>query len=455
MIVPISPSSPFARERFIAELAVQRASILTKRLLPSSPFDAATTVGTNGITSSNGPATTTTAGGATAPRPNHLDSSHLHNGYNYARKNSQMSKSDASPVTAGDFAAQALLISAVHGAFPDDGFVGEEDANALRRDPELARQVWEFVTSTHLDDAASDALLATPATIEDMFDVIDLGGKGRGGPTGRFWALDPIDGTAAFIKGQQYAMSLALIDGGREVVGVLGCPNLRLLDDDDLLGDGDDASSGGGRTPVEETSVDEYGMGLMLSAVRGQGTIFRRMGRGELLDARRIEKVPHPAAVRAKQLLNQQDNGHLSVPAPAAVELRNLHFIDSSVSTATLSEKTRQLAEACGAPYPGTEVYSSHMRYAALVLGGREHVQVRVPKTRDAAWCIWDHAGSQLIYTESGGGRVTDLLGKDIDFGSGRELTRNWGLITADYTVHGKIFELVTDMLKADAAAAQ
>ncbi|KAK3386162.1 hypothetical protein B0H63DRAFT_192567 [Podospora didyma] len=411
MILP-----PYARERYIAELAVQRASILTKRLLPSSPFDSHT-IGSNGLSNQH----------LSCGRPAHL------NGYNCARKNSQISKSDASPVTAGDFAAQALLISAVHGAFPHDGFVGEEDANALRKDPELAQQVWEFVTSTHLDDPASDGLLATPKTIEEMFDVIDLGGKGTGGPTGRFWALDPIDGTAAFIKGQQYAMSLALIEDSREVVGVLGCPNLRLEDEDYLQGDDD--SSSGGRTPVEETSVDEHGMGLMLSAVRGQGSTLRPMGRGALLEARKIER-------------GRLGSG--GVPLPD-VELKNLHFIDSSVSTATLSEKVRQLAEAAGASYPGTEVYSSHMRYAALVLGGREHVQVRVPKKRDAAWCIWDHAGSQLIYTESGGGKITDLFGKTIDFGSGRELTRNWGLITADGSVHARVQELVSDMLKADA----
>ena len=47
----------------------------------------------------------------------------------------------------------------------------------------------------------------------------------NGGPTGRFWALDPVDGTLGFIRGDQYAIALALIEDGEVVLGVLGCPN--------------------------------------------------------------------------------------------------------------------------------------------------------------------------------------------------------------------------------------
>ena len=110
----------------------------------------------------------------------------------------------------------------------------------------------------------------------------------------------------------------------------------------------------------------------------------------------------------------------------------------------------RELATAAGAPYPGTEIYSSHLRYAALILGGREHVQVRFPATRRPPWCIWDHAGAQLIYTESGAGRVTDLRGAPVDFGRGRALAGNYGLIAADECVHAKLLALVTDMMEAD-----
>ena len=46
-----------------------------------------------------------------------------------------------------------------------------------------------------------------------------------GGPSGRFWALSPINGTMGFVRGDQYAVALSLIEDGIGVLGVLGCPN--------------------------------------------------------------------------------------------------------------------------------------------------------------------------------------------------------------------------------------
>ena len=37
--------------------------------------------------------------------------------------------------------------------------------------------------------------------------------------------LDPVDGTLGFVRGDQYAVALALIEEGNLVLGVLGCPN--------------------------------------------------------------------------------------------------------------------------------------------------------------------------------------------------------------------------------------
>ncbi|KAJ2972925.1 hypothetical protein NQ176_g6883 [Zarea fungicola] len=132
-----------------------------------------------------------------------------------------VSKADATPVTVADFAAQALLISALHAAFPGDGFLGEEDSSVLRSDAQLRDRVYEVVLSSA---KAGGETLASPSSMEEMLDLIDLGGSGQGGHSGRFWVMDPIDGTATFLRGQQYAVSLALIENGKEIVGVLGCP---------------------------------------------------------------------------------------------------------------------------------------------------------------------------------------------------------------------------------------
>lgn len=38
--------------------------------------------------------------------------------------------------------------------------------------------------------------------------------------------LDPVDGTKGFLRNDQYAVALGLVQDGRVVLGVLGCPCL-------------------------------------------------------------------------------------------------------------------------------------------------------------------------------------------------------------------------------------
>ncbi|RFU34427.1 hypothetical protein B7463_g1953, partial [Scytalidium lignicola] len=359
-------TSPFSRERHLAELAVQRAAVLSKRVL---------------LTVNKG----------------------------------ELSKPDLTPVTIADFAIQAILISALHKAFPSDKFIGEENAEALRSDPLLQQRIWELVSTTHLDDKESESLLASPSSVQELFEVIDLGGHGVGGPRGRVWMLDPIDGTATFVRGEQYAVSLALVVDGVEMVGVLGCPNLSLA-----------------TGKVEEKSVDSDGMGFMLSAVRDGGAMIRPMGRGDLQPGRKIERV-----------------------SGGPKDLKDLHFVNSSLMNGAHPHpqgKIRRVAEKLGAAYPNTEVWSSHIRYTALIVGGAD-VQIRMPLNKNNIPCVWDHAGAQLIFTEVGG-KITDLEGKRIDFGAGRKLSNNWGLVAAREGIHARILEVVAEVLREEGVVA-
>ena len=87
-------------------------------------------------------------------------------------------KSDGSPVTEADYAAERLLRSQISAAYPDDTIWGEEEG------------VWP-------------------------------------GNTGRTWVIDPIDGTKAFIQGVPlYATLLAMVDGQGSAVGVICLPAL-------------------------------------------------------------------------------------------------------------------------------------------------------------------------------------------------------------------------------------
>lgn len=315
---------------------------------------------------------------------------------------SEVSKEDSSPVTVADFAAQALIISILHRAFPDDGFVGEEDAAVLRREAGLRERVYGLFS-----DAVTDAE-EPRCSVDEMLGLIDLGGRGQGGARGRHWVMDPVDGTAAFLRGEQYAVSLALLEDGEEVLGVVACPNLTL-----------DAA---GR--VRESTVDADGLGMMFCAVRGQGATVAQIPDA---DARAV-----PAGRRLE-------------PLAAPADLADAHMVDCALNAATSRAAVQRLAARLGAPFPGTDVWSSHVRYAALVVGGGD-VLMRVPSRPGAASCIWDHAGAQLIFRELGG-VVTDLDGRPIDFSAGRCLSRNRGLLAARRGVHAAVLALARELM--------
>src|SRR5690606_37837279 len=95
--------------------------------------------------------------------------------------------------------------------------VAEEDSGALRAEGAHA-----------LRQATLEATrLAWPDALEDqMLEAIDRGGAQPPADGSAFWTLDPIDGTKGFLRGQQYAVSLGLIQNGRPVLGVMACPNL-------------------------------------------------------------------------------------------------------------------------------------------------------------------------------------------------------------------------------------
>lgn len=357
-------STSYSKERLVAELSVQRASILTKRVL-----------------------------------------SMVNKGL--------LSKTDSTPVTIADFAAQALLISAIHQAFPTDRFVGEEHSDVLRRDEVLKQNVWELVYTTHLEDAQNETVLASPKSVEEMLDIIDLGGRGTGGREGRVWVLDPVDGTATFLRGEQYAVALALVEDGEEKVGVLGCPNLSLDT---------------GR--VSEAGTDKEGLGFMLSAVNGEGAVIRPIGKGPLLPAEQIERSKDDAMM-----------------------LKDLHFVDCTTSTSLSINQHRQIAEELGASWHGTDLWSSQMRYVALTVGGGD-VMLRVPTKRDKRSYVWDHAGGHLIFREAGG-KITDLDGKEIEFGAGRRMENNFGMVAANKAVHARILETVGKFMKQDLEKSQ
>ncbi|XVF58797.1 hypothetical protein PTKIN_Ptkin07bG0095400 [Pterospermum kingtungense] len=136
------------------------------------------------------------------------------------------SKNDRSPVTVADYGSQAVVSFVLQQEFPGEfSLVAEEDSKDLRQDG--AQEIVDRITKLVNDSLTSDGSYSVTLSTEDVLKAIDSG-KSEGGSEGRHWVLDPIDGTKGFLRGDQYAIALALLDKGKVVLGVLACPNLPL-----------------------------------------------------------------------------------------------------------------------------------------------------------------------------------------------------------------------------------
>ncbi|KAL1600292.1 hypothetical protein SLS59_005917 [Nothophoma quercina] len=337
-------------------------------------------------------------------------------------------KADDSPVTIADFAAQALLISSIHALYPNDSFLGEESADALRSNAALADRVWELVLRAQTlhaqktqhggaqppNSSTPGVQLTFPASKEEMFELIDRGGKGTDTAQGRVWVMDPVDGTATFMQGQQYAVCLCLLVDGKQTVGVIGCPNLAFEVNGPL-----------GKRRVHEDLVDETGYGVVLSAVKGQGTFLREMREGGWGEARKVDLTELPEK-----------------------KLAELNFVESTIGKTSLSqEEHKAVCQQLGAQWPGTVIWAQQVKHVALALGSTD-VMVRIPKTVDRFTCVWDHAGGHILFTEAGG-LIKDFNGRDIDFAQGRHIKgeRNYGMIAAVPSVFEKVERAVKEVL--------
>lgn len=289
-----------------------------------------------------------------------------------------LEKGDKSPVTVGDFAAQAIVGKRLAEASAADGFcgvlVGEESAADLRTPAGAAtlEQVTQFVRT-----------VVPEATPEAVCDWIDRGGADAGDA---YWTLDPIDGTKGFLRGDQYAIALAYVEVGRVRLGVLGCPELQ-----------------------SATAPARGGVGSLLVAVRGEGVRCQPLdGSSQVWERLVVSPESDPAGTR---MLRSVEKGHT-----------NLGAID-------------HLATAMGVTADPVGM-DSQAKYAVLAAGGGEML-VRLlsedrPNYREK---VWDQAAGSIVIEEAGG-RVTDLDGKPLDFSKGRTLADNRGVVATNGHLH-------------------
>ena len=294
-----------------------------------------------------------------------------------------ISKEDKSPVTIADFGAQAIVSLVLQKAFPKIPMVGEEDATVLREENNpLAPQVFDAVRS-----ALSDA------NDEEILQAIDYGTY-EGGAKGLHWCLDPIDGTKGFLRGEQYAVALALIEDGEVVLGVLGCPNL----------------------PVDMNNQDGT-RGSLFVAVRGEGA--------QSLDMNGIVT----SDIRVDQVL----------------EARDLIFCESVETGHTSQSDSAKIAELLGIIKEPVRI-DSQCKYA-IVARGDASIYLRLPTKPGYQEKIWDH-GAGVIVIEEAGGRVSDIYGEKLDFSLGRTLANNKGVVVTSGALHDSVIEAVKQVLQ-------
>jgi len=292
---------------------------------------------------------------------------------------SSLTKDDKSPVTVADFTTQAIIGRLLSQAFPGIPLVAEETSAKLREPDEAdtLSKVTGYVSK-----------VIPEATPENVCEWIDYGGAE---PGAQFWVLDPIDGTKGFLRGDQYAVALALVEDGAVQLGVLGCPNLR-----------------------EARIPDTEGQGSLVLAVRGQGTWAISMAEddenwGQL-------KVSDRSESSQARLLRSFESGHT-----------NVSQID-------------ELADWLGVQV-GPVRMDSQAKYAVLAAGGGEAmIRLLSPKQPDYREKIWDQAAGSIILEEAGG-RLTDLSGKPLDFTQGRLLVNNRGVLATNGLLHEKVLQ--------------
>jgi 3'(2'), 5'-bisphosphate nucleotidase len=289
-----------------------------------------------------------------------------------------LTKGDDSPVTVADFAAQAVVVATLTDRLGAVELVGEEDAADLASDDQTTLR---------------DGVVALTATQlgRDLDAARVLGWIGAGDADGsgdRYWTLDPIDGTKGFLRGDQYAIALALVEEGEIVLGVLGCPNL----------------------PNPDGSTGAVFVATGTECVAYTGGVSTPMP----------VHVAEPASLAEARFCESVESGH-----------------SSHDDSAEIARRLGIIAE----PYR----IDSQCKYAAVARGDAS-IYLRLPTRPGYREKIWDHAAGKFV-VERAGGTVTDVDGRPLDFRHGRRLEHNRGIVATDGRFHTEVLAAVQAVL--------
>jgi 3'(2'), 5'-bisphosphate nucleotidase len=298
----------------------------------------------------------------------------------------QITKDDRSPVTVADYAAQAIVAMSILEDDPSALITGEEHSGDLRR-PEHRTLLGAVVDAVRL---------ARPeAGEDDVLAAIDRCDHDATAPA--FWAIDPIDGTKGFLRGQQYAIALGRIEEGVVTLGVMGCPNLPV-----------DATE-----PLDRAAAD----GSIYAAARGRGAWEMRAGA--------------PVA-RARRIVAARDAGDRPIRVCESVEAEHTKHSDTARILETLGARSTPVR------------LDSQCKYA-VVARGQADAYLRLPSRKGYVEKIWDHAAGSLIAAEAGA-VVSDVTGAPLDFTHGRSLVVNRGIVCTAAGLHSRVIDAIRQL---------
>ena len=286
-----------------------------------------------------------------------------------AKNLSTFTKADRSPVTLADLGSQALICRYLSEAFAEP-IIAEEDAQMLS-DRDLLHQITDYIQQQLPD--------ATPEEIAAWID------KGNANIAPRYWTLDPIDGTKGFIRGDQYAIALALIEQGQVKVGVLGCPALSF--------------------PPNK--------GVLFVAVQDEGTY-----------------------------LTDLDGDHTQPVHVNQTDIEQVRLIESVEAAHSDRPQQEAISKILGLTQTPIRM-DSQAKYGAVARGDADlYLRIPLPQDSSRRENIWDHAAGAIVVSEAGG-RVTDLDGQPLDFSVGAKLAQNRGIVASNGSIHEQVLKAV------------
>lgn len=289
-----------------------------------------------------------------------------------------MEKKGREPVTIADYGSQAIILHKISQVFPDAASLAEERAAefAALATPLQQAQIVHFISNT----------LNQGVSLDEIQQWLDFGH----GKSSRYtWTVDPIDGTKGFLRGEQFAIAIALLIDGVPLLAALACPLL----------------------PVN-LSDPNSNTGIVAVAVAGQGATVEPLMGG-------------PA--RPLHVSNRRDIS----------KARITHSVEPAHTDHAFNERVVRRAGIEATPVK----IDSQAKYA-VVADGASEIYIRHSGSPEYRENIWDHAAGYLIVKEAGG-RVTDLDGKDLDFSLGDKLIRNRGVLATNDFLHEKMLEAI------------